>query len=186
MYIKMIPLVEPRFEVSACNRYKSYLFHYSRIIDLFVSLPDYISTVQFLPNVPGTGRSKSRGWKSRKNAIEVAWKLRGARLASAHTRDASRRGVRRGSDIDRRTTFTKGECLSTLFSPLSAFAAVQEQRKIYGAVIESRQRVTGLLIRELLERRRNLLLFNRSNSVIERAPIFPRHANTETLDSNTP
>ena len=109
--------------------------------------------------------------------IESAWKPRTQKLGKSLL----------PGDIDRRTTFTKGECLSTLFSPFirvrgQAFENreryIRPQRVCTYTCIESRCiRHAALLILVallacLLREQRNLLLFNGSNSVVERTLIF--------------
>lgn len=116
------------------------------------------------------GRKRVKERSGQEDRVAIAWKLdRSSKLSAC----LARWRVQRAGDIDRRTTFTKGECLSTLFSPLSAFAGLREQRKIYDRRIESRY-VTRLSCFPgcCLESSENLLLFNGSNSVVERTLIF--------------
>lgn len=84
-------------------------------------------------------------------------------LACAHVCD------RNGGDIDRGATFTKGECLSTLSSPSSAFASRGEKRE--GGKVERKRDMVRRsakyvmscfvleVTRTITAPRRNLLLF---------------------------
>lgn len=58
----------------------------------------------------------------------------------------------RNDDIDRGATFTKGECLSTLYSPSSAFASRESRRE--GRKSEEGRDIKGTRKREEKERKR--------------------------------
>ena len=70
-----------------------------------------------------------------------------------------------GGDIDRGATFTKGECLSTLSSPSSAFASRGEKRE--GGKVERKRH--GEKERKV----RHVLLRSRNHSHDNGAPMEP-------------